>query len=264
MHTKLHQETRPDSRLIRRRLFIMKEVVLKALATPPPEFVAQLMQRSSDDERSKFVDQFASLFASRQHLLRTAGVWDEMSEDERLFMETSVLETTQQQQMDASWLAEAIMCLLWSLGHVNHFPKYDEATSPEFVKTETSVEAMALLKQASIRPLEELTSQRDLAEVWNWRCRTRRLLESNAIPETLEDGTRIANVIAQAAAAVAREHGFDSSIGDDFPAFGLPFRDLSREQFLLVSSISQERHRALNWVYGFAPGNRWDETPTET
>ncbi len=210
------------------------------------------------------MDKFATLFASRQHLLHTAGVWEEMSEDEQLFMETSVQETTQQQQMDASWLAEPIMCLLWSLGGVDDFPQYDEATSPDFVKTETSVEAMALLKQASIRSLQDLTSQRDLAEVWNWRCRTRRLLESNAIPETLDDGTQISKVIAQAAAAVARQHGFESSIGDDFPAFGLPFRELSQEQFLLVSSISQERHRALNWICGFAPGNRWSETPTET
>jgi len=25
-----------------------------------------------------------------------------------------------------------------------------------------------------------------------------------------------------------------------------------------------ERHKALNWLCGFAPGNRWDETPTDT
>ncbi len=255
---------RPDSRSIRRRLFIMREVYLKALATPPPKQVAQWMLSWNEEERSKFVDKFATLFAARQHLLRAAGVWEEMSKDEQLFMETSVEETSHQQQIDASWLAEPIMCLLWSIGRVDSFPKYDEATSPDFVTAETSVEALALLKEASVRPIQELTSQRDLAEVWNWRCRTRRLLESNSIPETLDDGTRISSVIAQAASAVARQNGFEAPIGDDFPAFGLPFRELNNEQLLLVSSTSQERHRALNWVCGFAPDNRWDETPTET
>lgn len=31
-----------------------------------------------------------------------------------------------------------------------------------------------------------------------------------------------------------------------------------------ATSIIMERHFALNWLCGMAPGNRWDETPTDT
>jgi hypothetical protein len=31
-----------------------------------------------------------------------------------------------------------------------------------------------------------------------------------------------------------------------------------------VSSATIERHFALNWLRGYAPGNEWDETPTDT
>ena len=131
-------------------------------------------------------------------------------------------------------------------------------------KTETSVEAMALLKTGFNPFPPRLNVAADLAEVWNWRCRTRRLLESNAIPKNWM--TRNSNLESHCAAAAAwlRQPDLSLRSENDFPAFGLPFRELSQEQFLLVSSISQERHRALNWICGFAPGNRWSETPTET
>ena len=41
-------------------------------------------------------------------------------------------------------------------------------------------------------------------------------------------------------------------------------RDLTEEEWREVTSIAAERHFALNWLCGYAPGNRWDATPTET
>ena len=45
---------------------------------------------------------------------------------------------------------------------------------------------------------------------------------------------------------------------------GKAYCDLSAEEWANVTSISTERHFALNWVSGLAPQNRWDETPTAT
>jgi hypothetical protein len=67
-----------------------------------------------------------------------------------------------------------------------------------------------------------------------------------------------------ASAKAAEDGAFPAVIGDDFPAFGKPYRDLTREEFLGVTSIALERHRAFNWLCGFAPGNKWSQTPTDT
>jgi len=53
-------------------------------------------------------------------------------------------------------------------------------------------------------------------------------------------------------------------IGSDFPAMGKPYRDLSLEEFAILTSIAQERHKALNWLCGFSSSGRWADTPTHT
>jgi hypothetical protein len=57
---------------------------------------------------------------------------------------------------------------------------------------------------------------------------------------------------------------FEAPIDGDFPAFGKPYRDLTEAEFSVAMSIALERHRALNWLCGYAPGNRGRETPTDT
>jgi hypothetical protein len=53
-------------------------------------------------------------------------------------------------------------------------------------------------------------------------------------------------------------------VDEDFAVGGKAYRDLSAEEFANVTSITVERHFALNWLCGRAPENRWDETPTAT
>ena len=53
-------------------------------------------------------------------------------------------------------------------------------------------------------------------------------------------------------------------IHDDFPAKGKAYRDLTADEWSEVRSVCAERHYALNWLCGYAPGNDWDHTPTET
>jgi hypothetical protein len=106
--------------------------------------------------------------------------------------------------------------------------------------------------------------KRELAELWHWRCRTRKLLESGEIPTVLQNGMTMDEIIRLCATKAAEAHAFERPIGDDFPAFGKPFRDISVEESTTATSIAQERHRAFNWLCGYAPGNRWNETTTDT
>jgi hypothetical protein len=51
---------------------------------------------------------------------------------------------------------------------------------------------------------------------------------------------------------------------EDFVAKGKPYRELTPLEWSQVRSIAMERHLALNWLCGFAPDNKWDQTPTTT
>jgi hypothetical protein len=263
MSTSNH-ENKPDARSIRRRIFILREIILKAFATPPAKTIAQWMKSWDESGRTEFVFKFGDMFAIREHQIRSAGLWEDMTEEERAFIQAGVLETTDQHRIDASRLPEAIVCFLWALGRLEKLPSYDQETGHDLIETETGQEALANLKQAAVRPTEELQCQRDFAELWHWRCRTRRLIESGQLSPALPNGMSLEKVIEMAALKAAEEGAFASPIGNDFPALGKPFRDITAEEFASVTSISQERHKALNWLCGYADGNRWDATPTDT
>jgi hypothetical protein len=255
---------RPDAPFAVRRLFILREAFVKAFATPPAENVAEWMKAWGEEERNRFLGGFRGMFAARVEQIRSAGLWLEMSEDERKFIQTDVMETTDRQRIDASWLAESMLCILWALGIVEPLPGYDEEAGFETIKAHTNGSVQELVKTAMLRPQQEIDEQRDFAELWHWRCRTRKLLDGGQIPAVLEDGLTMERVIEMSAAKAAEAHAFKAPIGGDFPTFGKPFREMDAPEFASVTSISQERHKAFNWLCGYAPGNRWAETPTDT
>ena len=53
-------------------------------------------------------------------------------------------------------------------------------------------------------------------------------------------------------------------IGEDFPARGQAYRNLSVADLDDLTSLAFERHRALNWLCGLAPANDRDQTPSAT
>ncbi len=246
------------------RRLILTHVFVKARATPPAELISRLLAKSNDEEKAKFVSRFQTTFAAQQENIRTQGLWELACDDERLFFQTGVLETTMRQRIDASWLVESIVCLDWALGRIEQIPSYDQEAVPESIKFQHGERARDLIEQASLRPAAEIDAQRDLSELWHWRCRTRMLLETKRIPAALPNGTPMAELIRMIAVKVSEDGLFDSPIGNDFPTFGKPFREATEEEFISLTSISQERHKAFNWLCGYAPGNRWNETPTDT
>ena len=84
------------------------------------------------------------------------------------------------------------------------------------------------------------------------------------MPAVLAGGLTIDKVLQISSARAAQNGAFPAPIGDDFPAFGKPYRELTNEEFSIATSVATERHRALNWVSGRAPRNSWAETPTDT
>jgi hypothetical protein len=255
------QAPRPDASAVIQRAIVLSHVVLKALATPPPELLAKF---TKEGDRVKLADGCRKLFEQQIAKMSDAGLWDLLEDGEREFMQAGVFETTMQQRVDASWLAESIMCLLWTLGLKEQILPYDHEVDPKSNQFPKGVKAKDLIRDARLRPEAQIDQQRDWSELWHWRCRTHMLLTTKKIPDALPNGTSMAEIIRMTAAKAAEDGVFVRPIDGDFPVFGKAYREVSEEQFSLLTSIAMERHKAFNWLCGYAPENRWSETPTDT
>jgi hypothetical protein len=256
--------SRPTAREVITRGTLLLHIFLKAAATPPPEMLARLNQPPGNPEALELAEKMRSLFAQKHEKVRAAGLWQCLEEEEQAFLTAGIFETTMRQRIDASWLAESMECLLWAVGHREQIPPYDQQVDPRSNKMGASQQTREPITHASLRPASEVDQQRDWAELWHWRCRTHKLLRERKIPEALPDGTAMSTIIALSAMKAASEGVFAEPIDDDFPVFGKSFRTVSEEEFSTLTSIAKERHKAFNWLCGYAPENRWSQTPTDT
>lgn len=254
----------PNAALAMRRAIILKYIFVKGLAAPPIDLLENVMSQWTPEERSRLAADTAQMFMQSVSHLKAAMLWRDVEEDERKFLEAGIDGITAQQRIDAGWLAESIACLLWALQIVPEMPSYDQEASHELVKALPATSVKDLVKQAQLRPHGEIKKQRELAELWHWRARTRRLQEEGRLNGPLAGGYTIDQVIEVTATKAAERGDLPNPIGSDFPAMGKPYRDLSSEEFAALTSIAQARHKALNWLCGFSPSGRWADTPTGT
>jgi hypothetical protein len=258
------QPTPPDAIAVKRRASILLHIFIKALATPPEVVLARFDSPSMEGEKAKLASGCEEMFSKQREKLRSAGLWEEMDESEQGFVNAGIFETTMRQRINASWMAESIMCLLWALGHKKQIPDYDQQYDLQSDKRSGADLLRDATQRAVLRPQSEIEKQRDWAELWHWRCRTHSLLATGEIPEALPDGTPMAKIIGMTAEKAAEDGIFAQPIGGDFPVFGKAFHEVSEDELGQLTSIAMERHKALNWLCGYAPRNRWSETPTDT
>jgi hypothetical protein len=243
------------------RVIVLSHVFLKARATPPPELLANF---TKEEDKAKLAAGTQQLFDKQMERIHATDLWERFEDNEREFMQAGIFETTMRQRIDASWLAESIMCLMWALNSREQISPYDQEVDPKSNKFREGQRARDLIADAALRPSTEIDRERDWAELWHWRCRTHMLLATKKIPEALPNGTPMAEIIRMTAEQAAQDGVFAEPIGGDFPAFGKPYREVSEEQLSQLTSIATERHKAFNWLCGYAPENRWSGTPTDT
>ena len=158
---------------------------------------------------------------------------------------------------------ESAECLLWALGYVERLPPYDTQSDVEHLKRLPSDGVVALIRNATLRDADLISKARDVAELWHWRSRTRQLQESGR-PVQLPNELTLPDVVRMAAGKAAADGVFETAIEGDFPAFGRSYAQLTADEWSEVNSIAMERHKAFNWLCGYAPGNKWEETRTDT
>jgi hypothetical protein len=265
MFSLFRKENRPSAADAMERGIVLKNLPVKGLSLPPLDQLEAISANWSAQDRADFDHECRETYATQIEELRRTGLWEKMESEERNFIRTGPYGLWPQAQLDAMWLAESIACLLWALGRANKLPDYDQETGEKIIRgsPDDTDTVKDLVAGAKLRPAKEIDEQRDLAELWHWRCRTHQLIESGHKFAELPPETTIDGIIKMAANQAGQVHDF-VPIDDDFPAFAKPFRNATDQEFLLLRSIAQERHKALNWLCGYAPGNRWSETPTDT
>lgn len=252
----------PRAAVVAKRALILNALFVAGMTTPSFDSVRGDLGESTLDSRLeawKFTVQTPSLMVID---LKTSGLWSDVEKDEQKLLLSDRISV--QQRIDAGWLAEAITCLLWALEMIPNLPAYDWEADPTLTSQLRSKSIPEFIGQARLRPRREIEKQRQIAELWNWRARTRRLQELGYFSGQSVSGRTIEQIIERAAAKGARSGRLRELIARDFPAREKPYCDLSSDEFATLTSVAQERHKAFNWLCGDSPTGRWADTRTDT
>lgn len=256
----------PSNEEVARRAIALRHVVTWALGVTP--------RAELEGAESLPPEQLAKLRAATEQMRDT--FWaeldpyrDALTPWERSFAETTMLSMPAQQQVQASWRIESFQVLLWAMGALDGLPEWSERANHRLTDPCLAAIGKKFISKCSLRSRRQLEEARSMAEVWHWRSRTRQLIEEGRAfdpsPEMAKAGLGSFDAIVRFTAKQLKQSGELSQIADeDFAVGGKAYRDLSPEEFTNVTSITVERHFALNWLCGRAPENRWDETPTGT
>lgn len=256
--------SKPTASDVAERLLVLRYVAIHALTTPPPDLLARWLRYWSEEERRRAIQGFEKIRRQLCATLRQAGLWETLSRKEQGFMLTPALELTPQQVIDGSWRLESAICLMWALRLLPEIPPYDRQAMSDILGRIPYKRPWVFVRSAQLRPQAEIERARDLAEMWHWRSRARQLEDEGFEPPVGSGVASLQEIVSLTAHKMANAGMITAAREGDFPAFGKPYRALEEKEWLEVRSIAIERHQALNWLSGLAPGNRWDETPTAT
>ena len=253
----------PDAKAVARRAIAFKYVTMIAAMTPPAHVLTDWRASWSHDDLKGF---YSGIRKEQDTMLEEAGPWKSaFTPRERAFMSANLLKLKPREHIDMGWCVESLNVLAWALRARPTLPPYHRQISPKSLRHFASGDLRGFVASAKLRARREIEKARDLAEFWHWRSRTRELAQTGKPPfEPPVDGIESYDDIVRMAAVEAGKRGDFRPIRQDFPAFGRAYRELTEDQWSDVRSITSERHRALNWLCGYAPRNSWAQTPTDT
>jgi hypothetical protein len=258
----------PTAQEAARRLLVLGKLITYAHAMPPLHIWSHSFPKCSKEEQEQVLQEFKKLPKSIADGFKRTGLGNDMSTKEDTFLHTYPQDLSLQDLNTISWRKESAIALMWALGMLSVFPSFDSETDLAILNQIPRFEDIPqFIQNAKLRSPEELESKRSLAQSWHWRSRTRELIEEDRpfpIMRQTPQFNSFDDVVRFSAKALKEEGALAEIINEDFPAKGKAYRDLTGNEWLEVRSVTMERHFALNWLCGYAPGNRWDATPTET
>jgi hypothetical protein len=169
-----------------------------------------------------------------------------------------------QSLLQAIWRTESLQVLLWALSIMDKIPDYGTLASDDILGYLQVEKFNDLRNTAKLRDAKRIETERELAELWHWRSRTRQLIkEARPFPAEIPQFKSYDEIVRSTAKVLKEKHTL-AVVDEDFAVKGKAYRDLADTECSEVGSIAFERHYSLNWLCGRAPGNDWDITPTDT
>lgn len=92
-----------------KRGIILKYILVTGLAAPPIDVLRSISTQWTPEERNRFEAETAQRSMQNVNHLKAAGLWRDVEEDERRFLQAEIDQITAQQRIDAGWLAESIV-----------------------------------------------------------------------------------------------------------------------------------------------------------
>jgi hypothetical protein len=163
--------------------------------------------------------------------LRRERLWDSVSPEESLFLLSG--SPTPQQRIDATWRAEALFPLLWSLALIPALPSPQQFCDLQLIQSVLPplFESVSeFISSARLRPDSEVRAANEEIYQIHWRVRDAQFRGQPTPPGKL-----------------AR--------------MPIPNCELPAESY--HSGVVRERHFALNWLIGYC-GQDWDDISTDT
>ena len=161
------------------------------------------------------------------------------------------------------WRFEALAVLLWATGHFEEMPSWLETVDGQTLmrKAQLFGEREQLASDSCLRDEQQIEKLRNTAEFWHWRCRTEMFRRSGMAPPP---GESYEGTVAQALEHAVDQGIVTATVDGDISVYGVAYWKLPQQEWANLASISVERHYASDWLAGYAPQNKWDETPTNT
>jgi len=193
--------------------------------------------------------------------LAKEGISNYLSPQEKDLVGKTLGSWTMEEIVASSWRTEALGVILWALSSIERIPPYDTKFSkPQILaRIGLGVNASEFAAKTRQKPPQDVSRERNIAELWHWRARTSELQRNHFSPPA---GWTFQQIIAQSAKQAYQSGLIPKLLDDDFSLFGKSYAILSEGEYHDAASISLERHFALNWLCGYSAN--WDETSTET
>jgi hypothetical protein len=184
--------------------------------------------------------------------LQTLNLANDWNDWERRTLETPYGSLSARDRTNAGWLSEGLVVLAWALGKIE-LPSFNEQCDPR-----ETCECLGFLQnigetvlaQPTLRSTEELREYNEFLYNTHWRAR------DFSINHNSYDFRSLAK---KAWGEPVLRHGLQLA-DDDIALMGAPLPLATEDQVRNFSSITQERHRASNWLIGYASEDFYEVT----
>jgi hypothetical protein len=187
--------------------------------------------------------------------IEVSAIGGEVEPNEWKVLQRPVGSLEQQDAINAVWRLEGLGVLLWALG-LYELPRYDELVTPndlfEAACLGDAESARGLIAEARLRAPEELAEYQTHAFMAHWRLR------NFSLTPTAMDFIEFSKTCWFGTFDVRPFHVLknDMALGDK------PIAEADRELVGTCQSSAMERHRAINWLFGY--NKIYSETGTDT